>query len=288
MPIPIKYLKEWTTTASGTRKEAKTHAGSPTNGTTRRGIFFVGPRGGKYYTSAQLKIIFNKEIQKVLQIGENLVSIFLLAPITAQTAGYLHSRWSAKSFNRSSGWARMVDSMQVRKVISLVPIVADDGDGGGGGDGGGAPPLQDFVCGDEGPARYRQKETRLLGNMALEFVAARLLVALWKYFRFVPTTNGGNDDFQMRVVVGKLGDEEKVSLRLDGWSFENETVQQEMRRCLVVCEALLLALVRDQLAEEMVGGQLVFSPDRVLAASCVVDGRTGVVKVVESVVRMGR
>ena len=282
MPIPIKYLRE----------EVVTHSGAIRDGTFRRGIFFVGPRGGKYYSQPQLRKIFNKEIQKVLEIGENLVSIFLLAPITAQTAAYLNSRWSAKSFGHSLQWQKKLDAVRTRKRVSLKASSS-----------GATESAKGFVCGAVGPAMYVQKETRLLGTMGLDFVAARLLIVLWKYFSFAVDGDSSGGDWTFKILVrgcvhdstGEDGSvlqsqSERLQIMLsgdgEGWSFGDVASMESMRRCFVVREGLLLALIRDQLTEESDEGGLIFSRDRLLEAVCTVDGSSGVLDVRKSVVMM--
>eukprot|EP00943_MAST-04B_sp_MAST-4B-sp1_P004949 g4949.t1 len=273
MQIPIKALQN---------KQQKNILPLSKHG-RKHGIFFVGPRGGTYYTKEQLEHLFNKEIQKVFEISENLVSIFLLAPITAQTAAYVNLQHPANGrFNTTKycrEWKSKVANIQKRFRIGISSTNDDNREYAS------EFPLLENSVNYLGPSLFLQKETRLLGAFALEFIAARFLIILWKHFTF-ENANETNDSWVMKVRIKCASQYFIFEILNDNNHFiETREMACEMKRRLEVREGLFLALLRDQFTEVADDNIPLFSRNRSLQAKCVI-GANGIVDVARSVVNV--
>ena len=136
-----------------------------------------------------------------------------------------------------------------------------------------------------GPSLFLQKESRLLGAFALEFIAARFLIILWKHFTF-ENANANNDSWVMKVRI-KCEAQYFVFEMLNDNNHFIETTEMacEMKRRLEVREGLFLALLRDQFTELGNDNKATFSLNRSLQAKCVI-GTNGIVDVAQSVVNV--
>ena len=274
MQIPVKALHN---------KQQKNILPLSKNG-GKHGIFFVGPRGGKYYTKEQLKDLFNKEIQKVFEISENLVSIFLLAPITAQTAAYVNLQHPATNdrynpTNYCRKWKSKLTNIHKRFRIGVSNTNNNNREYAS------EFPLLENSVNYLGPSLFLQKESRLLGAFALEFIAARFLIILWKHFTF-ENANANNDSWVMKVRIKCESQHFVFEMLNDNNHFiETKEMACEMKRRLEVREGLFLALLRDQFTELGNDNKATFSLNRSLQAKCVI-GTNGIVDVAQSVVNV--
>ena len=207
------------------------------------GIFFVGPRGGEFYNVDDLEA-FGQDFQRVVkEIQENTVSIFLLAPPTAQTAVVIdeslkkHYRMNPPKdgIRPSQKWADLLQAGSARLRVNF-----GGGLGAAAALAAGAPRPRSRIDLPGRASSFVCKETRFLGTLALEWVGARLLLVLWKHFRF-------SSGFELRIIANPQSARE--TLCMDVYPPVDETGMQSVKHIFREREGLLLAVTRDLLLE---------------------------------------